>query len=154
MIAMDITLGVLLINGHLVSGFSDSEDCLGFPQDLELATVTKGADGKMCGSKTGEKGGEVTIKLLPNSPSAAFFAKLIKQQQLGLPIIISGSWSNPSVGEFIQMKGGILKTGPKGTTYGKGKAGEKVYVIEFETIDETPETLLLGAAVSTLTSFK
>jgi len=152
MITMDLTQGVFLLNGHNVSGYSSADDCLSFPQDLELATTDTGADGKVVACKTGEKGGEVTLKLQPNSPSVVFLGKLIKQQQLGLPIVINGEWVNPAVGEMISCRGGVIKKGPKGTTYGKGKAAEKVYVLHFEVIDDNPELMLLGSMASLGTS--
>lgn len=147
MINMDITQGAATLNGHLISGWSDSSDCLGFPDGIELAAFKKGADGKMISTGTGDKGGPVTIKVLPNSPTAAFMAKLIKQQENKIPVQYSLTWVNPVVGEFVTCAGGALITAPKGTVYGKGEVGEKVYVFEFEEITETPELSLLGAAV-------
>jgi len=152
MLPMDINQGVFILNGHVVTGWSDAEDCLTFPQELELMTMTKGADGKMVASGTGEKGGPVVLKLQPNSPTVGFIAKFIKQQQQGLPVIWSASWTSPVSGERVNCKGGALLTAPKGTTYGKGKAAEKVYTFEFELLDENPETLLFASAAGVATS--
>lgn len=143
MIQMDITQGVLTINGHRVQGFSDSGDCLSFPDASEIAAFKKGATGKMVASSTGEKGGPVSIKLLPNSPSVPFFTRLIKQIDNGVPVTFSGNWINPVAGEQIELSGGALITAPRGTTYGKGEVAEKVYVFEFERIEESPESSLL-----------
>lgn len=148
MIEMSITQGAFTINGHLVSGWSDSSDCLAFPDSVEFSAFKKGATGTMISTATGERGGPVTIKVLPNSPTAAFFAKLIKQKENGIPVQFEATWVNPVAGEFITCSGGTMVSGPKGTTYGKGEVGEKVYVFEFEDITETPETSLLASAVS------
>jgi len=152
MLPMDINQGVFILNGHLVTGWSESEDCLAFPDSLELANFTKGADGKMVGTGTGEKGGPVTIKLQPNSPTVAFLSKLIKAQQQGLPIVYRASWTNPIGVERVNCKGGMLITAPKGSVYGKGKVSEKTYTFEFELLDENPETLLFAAAAGLVTS--
>jgi hypothetical protein len=145
---MDINQGAFTLNGHLFSGWSDATDCLSFPDAAVVAEFKKGASGSMIATRTGERGGKVEVKLLANSPSAAFMAKLIKNQEAGLPIVYHGDWINPVAGENVNLSGGALITCPKGTTYGKGDVGEKVYVFEFEQIGETPETSLLASAVS------
>lgn len=146
MIMMDIKHGVLTINGHVVSGFSDDSDCLSFPE-AEIATTRTGADGKKIGSRTGEMGGPVTIKLLPNSPTCSFLGKLAKQIDNGVPIIFNAQWNNPVAGEFIQCINGTLTVYPRGTTYGKGDAANKNYTIDFEQIKESPEASLLSNVV-------
>lgn len=150
MIPMDINQGVFTLNGHVFSGYSDASDCLAFPDAAELATFKKGATGQMVASGTGEKGGKVVLKLMPNSPSVAFMAKLIKQIKNGIPVVFNGNWVNPVAGEFVSVNGGALLTAPIGTTYGKGEVAEKVYTFEFEAITETPESLLLSSAVNTV----
>ncbi len=145
---LDITQGVCTINNHLVSGWSDSSDCLAFPPDSEISAFKKGATGDMVSSRTGERGGAVTVKVLANSPTAAFMGKLIKQIDNNIPINFTLTWSNPVVGEFTSCTKGTLVNAPRGTTYGKGETGEKVYVFEFESITESPELALAVGAVS------
>lgn len=148
MVQMDIIQGVFTLNKVPIGGFSDSEDCLGFPDDVEIASVTRGATGEMVGSRTGNKGGAVTIKLLPNSPSVPYFMGLVKAMDAGSPIALNAKWVNPVAGENVDCKNGIITNAPRGTPYGKGAVGERVYVIEFEEIKESPETSLLASAVS------
>ena len=59
------------LNGHTVTGWSDDTDALSLPS-IDLSNVKRGASGEMVATTTGEKGGPVTIKLLPNSPSVIF----------------------------------------------------------------------------------
>lgn len=151
-IPMDISQGAFILNKHLFTGWSDAEDALGMPGDIELSIEKVGADGLAVGQGTGNKGGEVTLKLMPNSPSVAFMSNLIKRQQQGIPIVYNGSWTHGVSGEKVYLKGGFLKRGPKGTIMGKGNVGEKVYVFYFSVIDETPETLLLGAVAGLVSS--
>jgi len=152
MLQMDINQGVFLLNGHLVTGYSEDSDCLQFPDASELSTFKKGATGTMVSSRTGEKGGPVVVKLLPNSPSVAFFAKLIKQLDQNIPVIFNGSWTNPVAGESTKCINGTLISAPRGTTYGKGEVGTKVYTFEFEQITEFPEGLLLSSAAGIATA--
>lgn len=144
---MNINQGKCIVNGFLVSGWSDDSDCLMFPDAVEMAVVKKGADGKKISTRTGERGGSVTIKVLANSPFAAFMSRNIKNIDANQDVNFDLSWANPSVGEYIRCTGGTLITAPKGSVYGKGEVANKIYVIDFESIEETPETSLLNSVL-------
>ena len=72
----DVTV---LLNGHTVEGeqtigeqtikgWSEDTDALTLPDAFEFASVRRGATGDMAAFSTGDRGGPVSLKLLPNSP--------------------------------------------------------------------------------------
>lgn len=123
----------VVINGHTVEGWSDDADALTLP-DVELASVTRGADGRMVASSTGNKGGEVTIKLLPNSPSTQFFSQRAAEIVGGAVIIFHGLIRNSRLGFSTRLSRGVLMTAPLGQTLGKGEAAAREFTFEFEEI--------------------
>lgn len=125
---------VLQLNGHTFSGWSDDSDALGF-EAVELASVKRGADGKMVATSTGAKGGPVTLKLLPNSSSAKFMQSSASSVQKGTKIIWSGTFRDAENGVTAKLENGILTKYPPLPTLGKGSVGNMEYVIEFETIE-------------------
>ena len=62
-----------ILNGHTVEGWSEDTDALTLPDAFEFASVRRGATGDMAAFSTGDRGGPVTLKLMPNSPSVPFF---------------------------------------------------------------------------------
>ena len=74
----------VLLNGHQVSGWSEDTDALTMPDAVELATVRRGATGDMAAFSTGNRGGPVSVKLLPTSPSVAFFMQQAEVMRRGL----------------------------------------------------------------------
>lgn len=155
MITIDITQcdAIIFLSGipHEISGWSDSADCLSLPDASELNMVKKGADGKMVASNTGEKGGEVTIKVLANSPFVDRMAAEIELIKQGVQIPAQLLITNQTVGDTTACANGSLKTAPVGVTYGKGEVGEMVYVWEFETIVYAPIASKRGDLSSKLT---
>ena len=121
------------INGHTVTGWSEDTDALTLP-DIELANVMRGADGKMVASSTGNKGGSVTLKLLPNSPSTQFLQQQVARILRGAQVHWDGVIVNAQAGFNVVLQGGILMTAPVGQTMGKGEAAARTFVFEFETV--------------------
>ena len=155
MITIDITQvkAILLLSGipHEVTGWSDSGDCLSLPDSAELNMIKKGADGKMVASNTGEKGGEVSIKVLANSPFVDRMSAEIELIKAGVQIPITFTVTNKTVGDATVCTEGSLKSAPIGITYGKGEVGEMVYVFEFERITFVPVGSKRGSIAATLT---
>jgi hypothetical protein len=135
---MDFSLEqtVVVINGHTVTGFSEDADGISFP-NIDLATVTRGADGKMVAVSTGDKGGPLVLKLLPNSPSVKFFMNAVTAQMNGGAVKWAGNIRDASNQISFSLSNGTLTNAPLGQTIGKGSAKNAEFTIEFEAI--TPE---------------
>lgn len=132
---MDFSLEQVAVslNGHTVTGWGDDTDGLSIP-DVDLASVVRGADGKMVSVGTGNKGGAVVYKLLANSRSTKFLMNAVAAQLNG----ISVKWFcvvKDSVNQtLVTMTNGTLSNAPLGQTLGKGAAGNRNFTIEYETI--------------------
>lgn len=132
---MDFSLeqDVLVLNGHTVTGFSDDADALSLP-NIDLANVVRGADGKMVSVSTGEKGGPLVIKLLPNSPSVPFFMNAVTAQLNGASVKWNGVKRDSINQVNVILSNGTLSNGPLGQTLGKGDAANREFTFEFERI--------------------
>ena len=107
--------------------------------NIDLANVTRGAGGTMVSTSTGEKGGPVVIKLLPNSPSTVFFMNALAAQLKGASVKWSGVYRDPQNGVTVLVSGGVLTNGPLGQTIGKGETANQEFTFEFEQV--TPDYL-------------
>jgi len=123
----------VVLNGHTVTGWSDDTDALSLP-NIDLANVVRGADGKMVSASTGDKGGPVVLKLLPNSPSVKFFMAAVAAQLNGANIVWQGIIRDSINQVNVALINGVLQNGPLGQTLGKGEAGNREFTIEFERI--------------------
>lgn len=137
---MDFSLEQVTVdlNGHTISGWSDDTDGLSLP-DVALATVARGADGKMIAVSTGDKGGPVIFKLLANSPSVKFLMTAVAAQLNGAAVTWTCTVRDSVTQSTIMMTNGTLSNAPLGQTLGKGSAGNRNFTIEFERI--TPDYL-------------
>lgn len=124
----------LTLNGHSVTGWSDDTDALSLPS-IDLSNIKRGASGEMVATTTGEKGGPVTIKLLPNSPSVKFFQNLITSIQQGGRVEFNGSIVDSVNGITVSLQRGVMQNAPLGPTIGKGEVANREYVIEFERVE-------------------
>jgi len=126
----------VIIGGHRVSGWSEDTDALMMPEAFELLTVRRGADGRLIGSNTNDRGGPVTLKLLANSPSTAFFmsaaAKLLSEPET--IICWYGSVRNTAQGYSFTLENGVLTQFPLGQNAGKGTIANQLFTFEFERI--------------------
>ena len=93
-----------------------------------------GADGQMFASSTGERGGEVGIKLLPVSRSHRFMQQQMAQILGGQTVRWNGTVENSAQGFSTSLRNGVLKTGPAGNTVGKGSAANREYLFHFEVV--------------------
>ena len=134
----DVTV---LLNGHTVEGeqtikgWSEDTDALTLPDAFEFASVRRGATGDMAAFSTGDRGGPVTLKLLPNSPSVPFFMNQVARILVDkAEVIWDGSVKHKRTGASVTLKRGVLISGPLWYTMGKGEAGNPTFMFEFEEI--------------------
>lgn len=123
----------VVINDHRVTGWSDDGDALAMP-DVELASVVRGADGQMTSSSTGEKGGPVTLKLLPNSNTTKFLNQIVTSILNGGSVEINGFVKDNLNGIYVELSRGVIMTAPLGQTMGKGETANREFIIEFEKV--------------------
>ncbi len=131
---ISITETIVDIGGHTVDGWSEDTDALTMPDAFELATVRRGASGQMAAFPTGDRGGPVTIKLLPDSESAKVFMQQALLSLQGEPSIFDGGIQNSRQRFSFALKRGILTTAPLGQTMGKGEVANLMFTFEFEEI--------------------
>ena len=124
---------VVTINGHRFEGWGAGADSIQFP-DQNLAETNVGADGQMVASSTGMRGGEIVLKLQPNSPSVAFMAGQILAIQRGGSVVWNGTVRNGQTGVTTRLERGVLKTAPLGQSVGNEPAPVREYTFEFESI--------------------
>ena len=124
----------VMLNGHEVQGWSEDSGALTLPDAFEFATVRRGATGDMAVFSTGDRGGQVSLSLLPTSPSVPFFMKQLSAIREGKRVIWKGSVEYTPTGARVDLTRGILMSGPLGFTMGKGDAGNMTFTWEFEDI--------------------
>ena len=134
----DVTV---LLNGHTVegehtiSGWSEDSDALTLPDAFEFASVRRGATGDMAAFSTGDRGGPVSLKLLPNSPSVPFFMNQVTRILVDkAEVIWGGSVNHIKTGASVTLERGILISGPLWYTMGKGEVGNLTFNWEFQEI--------------------
>ena len=135
--SLDISIehATVLINGHRVQGWAAEADALLLPE-IDLANTTRGPDGLLLASSTGNRGGEVSFKLLANSESAAFFGRQVAEIRRGARIIFEGSYEDQT-GYSITFERGVFMRAPFGRTLGNTTPATRVFVFDFESIVES-----------------
>ena len=122
-------------NGLDILGWSEDSAALTLPDSFEFASVRRGASGDMAAFSTGDKGGPVSLKLLPNSPSVPFLMQqvtLILQEDA--VVVWHGNVKHTKSGISVALERGILVSGPLWYTMGKGEVGNLTFTWEFEQI--------------------
>ena len=134
----DVTV---ILNGHTVggdhtiTGWSEDTDALTLPDAFEFASVRRGASGDMAAFSTGDRGGPVSLKLLPNSPSVPFLMNQVTRiLRDKAEVIWDGSVKHGRSGASVALKRGILISGPVWYTMGKGEASNLTFNWEFKDI--------------------
>ena len=134
----DVTV---ILNGHtvegeqIIRGWSEDTDALTLPDAFEFASVRRGATGDMAAFSTGDRGGPVTLKLLPNSPSVPFFMNQVTRILVErAEVIWDGIAKHTKTGASVTLKRGVLISGPVWYTMGKGEVGNLTFTWEFEQI--------------------
>ena len=129
------------LNGHTlegeqtIRGWSEDTDALTLPDAFEFASVRRGATGDMAAFSTGDRGGPVSLKLLPNSPSVPFLMNQVTRILVDrAEVIWGGSVKHKRTGASVTLKRGILVSGPLWYTMGKGEASNLTFNWEFQEI--------------------
>ena len=129
------------LNGHTVEGeqtirgWSEDTDALTLPNAFEFASVRRGATGDMAAFSTGDRGGPVSLKLLPNSLSVPFLMNQVTRILVErAEVIWDGSVKHIKTGASVTLKRGILISGPVWYQMGKGEASNLTFNWEFEEI--------------------
>jgi hypothetical protein len=133
MALFDINLTIANISGITIQGWSDDTDALSLPE-IESIIMKTGADGGQTGISNGVKGGEVIIKLRPDSPTVKPFGVFALSQQNGVYILHQGYIRFPDIGVNTVLENGRLTKFPSGITLGKGDVGNQVFTFTFEKI--------------------
>ena len=124
---------VLIMNGHRVQGFSSDGDGIEMPQ-VDMVSVKMSADGIKLFANTGEKGGEVTVRLQGNSPSIAFFAQQRVAALKGADVEWNATLSIDGV--TVRMIRGAMITAPAGPSLSSDGPVDREFVWNFEQILE------------------
>jgi len=127
----DLGSSTLTLNGTTITGFSDATDCFSIEQ-LDMSTVRRGADGGMTASSTGNRGVNITLKLLPTSNSVKFLSKLLERHNRGDRVVFNGTFVSAANGTSLSMINGVFTSGTIYPTLGKGESSDMEYVIAFE----------------------
>ena len=115
----------VLINGHRCRGWANTGDALQFP-DIEMAQTERGADGQMVASSTGNRGGEIMLKFMSNSPSFLFFMQKKVEIDRGASIEFNGTVRNAQTGMTSRLERGVLKRAPAGQNVGNAPGPDGV----------------------------
>ena len=126
---------LLTLNGHVVQGgYSEDADAIMF-EPIELVGEPRiGAGGDAVYFAAGNRGGNFTLKLLPNSPSIPYF-----QQQANIvrdrgSVIWYGSIQDVARGIGAQLSNGALLSFMPFPSYGRGSASNFEYPFHFQEI--------------------
>ena len=97
----------LVLNGHRFQSWSDSEPPVDFPK-IEVLKTKTGRDGSLHATDSGMRGGEVTVKLQPTSPSTQRCLQWLTEAARDQHLTFSGSYSDPGTRTAARLKGGRL----------------------------------------------
>ena len=135
----------VILNGHTVQGgstgeqtiqgWSEDTDALTLPDAFEFATVRRGATGDMAAFSTGDRGGPVSLKLMPNSPSVPFFMRQVTEILVNKSVVVwDGSVHHGPTGARVTLNRGVLTAAPLWYTMGKGEVANMTFTWEFAEI--------------------
>ena len=124
-----------------VTGWSDDADALLMPDEFEIMNTRFGASGDLSAFRTGMRGGDVTIKLLPTSPTVIHLMKcvafIIVQNESGTPdnvLTWDGSVTDHANKYKYALRDGVLVAAPLGVTIGSGDAANRMFRFSFPQI--------------------
>ena len=114
------------LNGHEILGLS----ALDVPDNVDLATVRRGATRDMTASATSELGGTVSLVLRPTAPSLWFFGQQMKVISGGGIVNWEGTVKDAKNGCVLRLMHGVMTSGPMGTLM--DETADKTFSFEFE----------------------
>ena len=124
----------ITLNSHEVKDLSEDADALTMPNSFELATVRIGATGDMVAFSTGDRGGEVAIKLLPHSRSLPFLVQQLGVLRNGGVVIWDGEVKNTKAGWSFKLERGVMLSGPLGHSMGRNDVANQTFTFHFQDI--------------------
>ena len=133
----------LQINGHSFSGWADEDPPVDF-ESLDLLEATFGRSGDMYISDRGKRGGEVTVKLLPTSPSAVRCLQWLNESLKDADLDFNGIYADTKLNIGLTMKNGKFKMCD--TTVVDGKTFECTWLFEELIPDVDGATLGQGSS--------
>ena len=105
------------------------------PDAVELATVRRGATGDMAAFSTGNRGGAVSIKLLPTSSIGPFLHAAGRSiLRRGGAVVWNGSIHNGQQNISATLTRGVMTAAPRFPNMGVGEVANYVFTFEFEDI--------------------
>ena len=123
------------VNNHTVTGWSDDADALTMPDEFEIMNTRFGAGGDLAAFRTGMRGGDVTIKLLPTSPSVVHFMRRL--QFVLRPenyLRFDGRVTDNTNDFYFDLEDGVMVASPLGVTIGSGDAANRMFRFSFARI--------------------
>ena len=129
---MDINATVLTLNGIRIQGFGDDAETLTLPR-IRILDWVVGADGQLEFRGTGNKGGEMGIKLLPTGQSVRQLQRWFRQGLDGMHQPFNGTVERPD-GSLTVIRNGGLFEGDTGPNQGQGSASLLEFMFMFETV--------------------
>lgn len=128
----------VVLGGIPIEGFSEDSDAFMPPAELEAYTVKVGADGRKLWVENAERGGELVIKLMHDSPSAPKLMRKIGQQRAFNLVSWDGHYENLTNGARIDFRTGLCTKYPLGETIGAGDIGSLSFTIDYQDIEYEP----------------
>lgn len=101
----------LVIGGYDIIGFSDADQPISFSA-VQVTRPVYGEDGRLYPIDTGKRGGDVTVSLLPTSPSVVTILNWYAQRQKATTNSLDGFYGDERSGYSVTMTHGTLKTCP------------------------------------------
>lgn len=132
----DLSLEVsqVVIDGITFTGFSDDDDAISLPGEVESMNVKVGADGTRTYNLTSKaKGGEVSFKLSHKSPTVKLLQVKIIAQQNGVVAPSNGLITYSDGSKLIMSDGRLIKH-PAAWSLGTSGGSTMVYVYDFSSL--------------------
>ena len=121
--------------GQKIRGFAGASDAIKFEEAQEVVNAREGMDGYVFFSQTGRRGGMMTIKLLPNSPSMAMLFTQHYRQKNGFNNEWSGEIELLEQGVKADLLRGMCTHGPTFPTVGMNNIDDLQFSFYFTEID-------------------
>ena len=129
---MDINATVFTLNGIRIQGFGDDAETITLPT-IRILDWVVGADGQVEFRGTGNKGGEVGVKLLATGQSVQQLMRWFRMGLDGMHQAFNGTVERPD-GSLTVLRGGGLFEGATGPNQGQGSAGLLEYMFMFQIV--------------------
>ena len=133
------------VNGHEFTAWADEDPPVDFDK-VDLLEITRGRDGTLYTSDKGVRGGNVTVKLLPTSPSAIRCLQWLNESLQDEDLDFEAIYADSRLGIALTLQGGkLMGCDP---TIVDGKTFECTWVFEEFVPDVDGATLAPGPAVT------